>query len=30
MLGENEINIRNDNSDIWNKADITVIIFNEN
>ncbi|HBG7285442.1 hypothetical protein [Clostridioides difficile] len=30
MIGENEINIRNDNGDIWNKADITVIIFNEN
>lgn len=30
MLGENEINIRNNYKDIWSKHDVTVVTFNEN
>lgn len=30
MLGENEINIRNNYKDIWSKYDVTVVTFNEN
>ena len=29
MLGENEINIRNENADIWDKYNATVIVFNK-